>query len=196
MTIADITIPGNPFHYSSLTHFARTVLGRMPPAHVDDLCNALAGMTHTERVEMMRYMVARASHAMIPPKVLNPIEAWWLRKLETGILLDGRPEEGWIRMLPIADLTKDYIVGVNRFNLTDKGNATAMGVFLKKVMPKIGKTSCLPDDPELAGLTGRQRSKFRARHYEMPTLDYARKFWEDQYGKRKWRVASDPKDRL
>ncbi len=80
MTSTDITIPGDPRHYLSLNHFARTVLGRMPPKHVDDLCNALAGMEFTERKEFVKSMVARAPEPMTPPKTRKPIEAWWERK--------------------------------------------------------------------------------------------------------------------
>ena len=170
--------------YVSLTHFAQVVLARMPPAHVDDLCNALAGMEFTERKEFVNAMVGRAPEPMIPPKAPTPIEVWWLQKLETGKLLSARPEEGWLRMPSVRELTEDYIAEVKRFNVSYRGNATAMGGFLKSIMPNLKTTSRRPEAP-----TQRIGRPKRIRHYEMPTLDNARRFWEDVYGPRKWHQA-------
>lgn len=172
-------------HHLSLPHFAQSVLGRIAPAHREDLYNALAGMTHTERVGMMNYMVERAEAPMVPPTQLTPVEDWWLGKLTTGIMLDARREEGWIREFPIEELTQDYITGINRWGLSPRGNATAMGRYLRKVMPKLKTTSTkTPAPTDRIGRGGP-----RVRHYEMPSLDNARRLWDRAYGKQRWPSA-------
>lgn len=178
----------------NLTLFANKTLNKFAPAYVDDLFNALAGMGFTERNEFVKSMVARAPEPMTPPKTRKPIEAWWERKLETGILLSDRREEGWIRMLTVADLTDDYIAHTGRTGISKRGNATAMGRFLKSFMPKIKTPSpTMHVDINAGEVDGARyrpgtvaQVKSRVRHYDLPDLPNARKFWEEAYGKRRW----------
>lgn len=168
-----------------LTKSANDALDRMPPAHVDDLCNALAGMSHTERVEFVRAMVGRAPEPLKIEMSLKPIEAWWEQKIRTGIMLSARPEEGWLRGMRIAELRDDYIAFTKRTDITDKGNSTAMGRFLKKVLPKLTTSSITmyvdvhasDDDGATYKPNTVNQVKRRVRHYEFPAHDAAKRFW-------------------
>ena len=168
-----------------LTKFANDALARMAPAHVDDLCNALAGMEFTELKEFVRSMVGRAPEPLKIERSLTHIEAWWEQKVRTGVMLSARPEEGWLRELRVADLTDDYIAFTKRTGITDHGAATGMGVFLHKVMPNL-KTSSLQAyvDVQAGDADGESyrpgtvnQVKRRVRHYEFPAHDVAQRHW-------------------
>lgn len=168
-----------------LTKSANDALARMAPAHVDDLFNALAGMGHTERVEFMRSMVGRAQEPMKVEMALTTIEAWWEKKIRTQVTLSARPKEGWMRELLIDDLTADYIAYTKRTGISKRGAATAMGRFLKKVLPKLTTSSRKVYVDVHAGEVGGenyrpgtvQQVKCRVRWYEFPRHDVAQRFW-------------------
>ena len=176
----------------NLTKFANDTLDKFAPAYVDDLCNALAGMEFTERNAFVKAMVARAPDPMTPPKTLTAIEKWWEQKVRTGIMLSARPEEGWLRELRVADLTDDYIAFTKRTGISPRGAATAMGVFLNKVMPNL-KTSSLTAyvDVQAGDADGESyrpgtvnQVKHRVRHYEFPAHDVAKRFWMEYVDQR------------
>ena len=76
-----------------LTKTANAILERIAESHVDDLCNAVAGMSYTERKEFVNSLVARAPAPMKQEMSLAPIETWWGDKIRSGIMLTERPEE-------------------------------------------------------------------------------------------------------
>lgn len=167
----------------TLTDFARGVFEQMPQAWDDDLCNAVAGMGYTELKAFVDWMVARAPAPMPSPKALTPIEVWWLKKLETGVMLKARPGDGWVRKLTTSELTDDYIaapgyVGVSPSRL---GSSMSMGRFLKKVIPTLRKIQVHQPGPP-----GRIGGGNKALEYHMPTLAVAREFWVEMYGAHVW----------
>ncbi len=116
---------------------------------------------------------------------LSVVEEWWYQKLLNGsVLING---DGWQTDLPVEHLVKDYIEEVKRFNISKRGNATAMGRFLKKVCPVI-KTSSRKTEYEVQDEGGHLTRWVhrRARWYQLPTLVKARAIWEEQYGKTDW----------
>ena len=166
----------------SLTASANQFLDWMAPKDLDGLCNALAGMKPAERTRFVQAMCDRATSPMKNERGLSDIEKWWNEKVRTGIMLEGRPGEGWLRELPIAELTEDYIAYTKRTGFSDRGNSTAMGRFLFAVMPKL-KTSSITVRIDVEGKDGIVRKvKTRPRHYEFPTHDVAQQLWWEYIG--------------
>lgn len=95
-------------------------------------------------------------------------EMWWRDKLVSGELLPG---EGWASEFPVDWMTDDYIAKTNRYNVTRRGNATAMGRLLKKLCP---------------GIRALPRGKERQRCYSMPSLERCRAHWDLKFGKTNW----------
>ena len=116
---------------------------------------------------------------------LSVVEEWWYQKLLSGCTLIRGDE--WQTDLPVEHLVNDYVNEVKRFNISKRGNATAMGRFLKKVCPCI-VTSSRKTSYEVADEEGHwtRHVHRRARWYHLPTLDKARSMWEEQYGKTDW----------
>ena len=166
----------------SLTTHANQFLDWMAPKDLDGLCNALAGMKPAERTRFVKAMCNRATSPMEMERGLSNIEEWWNEKIRTGVMLSSRPEEGWLREFRIAELTRDYIEFTQRTGISDRGNATAMGRFLCKVMPKLKKSS-ITEYIDVEGKDGKVRKvKTRPRHYEFPSHDVAQQLWWDYIG--------------
>ncbi len=124
---------------------------------------------------------------------LSTVEEWWYQKLLSGCTLSRGDE--WQTDLPVEHLVNDYVAEVKRFNITKRGNATAMGRFLSKVCPAI-KTSSRKTDFEVQdedGLWTRHVHR-RARWYHLPTLEQAREMWEEKYGKTDWDSVIEDKN--
>ena len=169
-----------------LTKSANDALDRMPESHVDDLCNAIASMGFTERREFINSLAARAPKPLKVDVPLTRIEAWWEKKIRSGVMLPaGHRDEGWLREVPVAQLTKDYVAGTERHGITERGAATSMGRFLTKVMPKL-KTVTLRAYVDVnagegdgaryrPGTVGQVKGKVR--YYQFPAREVARQFW-------------------
>ena len=114
---------------------------------------------------------------------LSVVEEWWYQKLLNGSTLSNGDE--WQTDLPVDHLVNDYVSEVKRFNITKRGNATAMGRFLKKVCPCI-TTSSRKTSFEIQEEHWTRHVHRRTRWYNLPPLDKARSMWEDQYGKTDW----------
>lgn len=114
---------------------------------------------------------------------LSTVEEWWYQKLMSGTTL--RNGDGWKTELPIQYLVDDYISEVKRFNVSNRGSATAMGRFLNRVCPGI-KTSSRVADVELEEGHWSRSVTRRTRYYSLPTLEKARAFWENSYGTTEW----------
>ena len=114
---------------------------------------------------------------------LSVVEEWWYQKLLNGCTLSNGDE--WQTDLPVDNLVDDYVREVKRFNITKRGNATAMGRFLKKVCPCI-TTSSRKTSFEVQEEHWTRHVHRRTRWYNLPPLDKARSMWEDQYGKTDW----------
>ena len=124
---------------------------------------------------------------------LSVVEEWWYQKLLNGCTLSNGDE--WQTDLPVEHLVNDYVKEVKRFNITKRGNATAMGRFLKKVCPKITTSSrkqsfeIMDEDAHWTRHVHR-----RTRWYHLPPLDKARAMWEEQYGKTDWDSVTEDEE--
>lgn len=167
--------------HDTLTAVARSVFEDMSQKMDDDLCNAIAGMGYTERKEFVNWVVARAPEPMVSPKALTKIQAWWLKKLKTGVMLDARPDEGWVHMPTISELVDDYIKATHFVGVSRRGNETTMGRFLKNVMQTLRKVQIRQPAP-----TNRIGRATTTRHYDMPKLSVARAFWDEKHGAHVW----------
>jgi len=101
---------------------------------------------------------------------MNSASEWWLGKLKSGHVLPGA---GWPDMLPIDDLTDDYIEAV-KSKKSVRGNATAMGRFLETVGAVEKKR------PSVKNREGRRR------HYVFNDLGKCRVAFEWEYGLQDW----------
>lgn len=156
----------------SLTTSANQFLDWMDPKVLEGLCNALAGMKPAERTRFVTAMCDRATSPMQTVRCLSVIEEWWNEKIRTGVMLSSLPEEGWLRFFPVEELVKDYIAFTQHTGMSLRGNATAMGRFLNKVMPKLNKSSINRDG----------KGKTRIRYYEFQSHDVAQKIWWNYIG--------------
>jgi hypothetical protein len=114
---------------------------------------------------------------------LSVVEEWWYQKLLNGCTITNGDE--WQTDLPVEHLVNDYVAEVKRFNITKRGNATAMGRFLSKVCPCI-TTSSRKTSYEIQEEHYSRWVHRRARWYHLPPLEKARSLWEEQYGKTDW----------
>jgi len=63
---------------------------------------------------------------------LSPEQDWWFSKLAEGEIMPG---SGWPEMVAVEELIQDYVNHTNRFRMNWKGNATSLGMFIKKCFP-------------------------------------------------------------
>lgn len=115
---------------------------------------------------------------------LSSVEEWWYQKLLNGTtLLRG---DGWSTRIPVDHLVTDYTNEMKRFNISKRGNATAMGRFLNQACPDI-RTSSRKHEFEVQEDNGWVRhDSRRTRWYILPSLEQARASWEERYGKTDW----------
>ncbi len=116
---------------------------------------------------------------------LSVVEEWWYQKLLTGCSLRNGDE--WQTDFPVEQLVNDYVAEMKRFNISKRGNATALGRFLRKVCPGIIPSSRKTtfEIPDEDGHWSREVHR-RARWYTIPVLSKARAQWEEQYGQTDW----------
>ena len=115
---------------------------------------------------------------------LSSVEEWWYQKLLSGTTLTRG--DGWVAKLPVEHLVTDYTSEMKRFNISKRGNATAMGRFLNQVCPEI-RVSSRKHEFEIQEDNGWTRHETRrTRWYILPPLDKSRESWEKNYGKTDW----------
>ena len=162
---------------------------------IKDLLQQVNRLSVAEREEFMR--LAAALPPMADGLDLEVHEEWWLRKLDAGSLYG---DDGWTTTpIMIEPLTDDFTAYTRRYHITKRGNATAMGRYLKKVCPLIKKSSRKAPVEIRAGDPGGEgfrpgssvKKKKRIRHYQFPTLDVCRLDWERRYGARDWADSGD-----
>ena len=157
---------------------------------IKDLLQQVNRLGVADREEFMRL-------AATPPPIVDGVdllvlEQWWLRKLDAGSLYD---DGGWpTERVTVERLTNDWTAYNDRHHISKRGNATAMGRFLKKVCPLIKVSSRKAAAEIRAGESGGEgfrpgssvtREK-RIRSYEFPPLDECRAAWARRYGARDW----------
>lgn len=111
---------------------------------------------------------------------MSPEEQWWFEKLVDGTLT-GR---GWAGEVAKADLQRDYINYAERQKIMRRASPTALGKFLKRVLP-----AAYPQTfQKLADVTEQDRwgredvRRAKVWFYGFPSLDAARAHWDDRFG--------------
>lgn len=111
---------------------------------------------------------------------MSPEEQWWFEKLMDGRLID----DGWEIELPKGKLHQDYLNYAERQKIMRRASPTALGKFLKRVMPghyprPFQKMTELSEQDSW----GQERfRKAKVWFYEVPSLAASRKHWDDRFG--------------
>ncbi len=110
----------------------------------------------------------------------NGEQDWWYNKLLNGDILPG---VGWPDDVVVSELTIDYVNHTRSFNVTFRGSATRLGMFIHK---------CMPDGHVLRGKRagthdveiepGRRRKVERPNVYLLPSLDECRASFDKTFG--------------
>lgn len=118
---------------------------------------------------------------------MNVEEEWWFQKLEEGRTLRHGGKNDWIKQVRKDALVDDYIDYTRRFNVSRRGNQTALGRFLGRVCPKLISLQQVTEWEEPTRDGGWTRTvKGRAYFWELPTLEEARNHWVALYGAMDW----------
>jgi hypothetical protein len=115
---------------------------------------------------------------------LDTEEEWWYQKLLEGRTL--RNGDSWETEVRKDALVDDFIHYTQRFNVTRRGSATALGKFLSRVCPGLNQTQRMAIWEEVVGDGYSRRVEKRTYFWELPTLEKARERWELLYGPEKW----------
>ena len=111
-------------------------------------------------------------------------EEWWFRKLQNGRLLDQDAQ--WNRDAPCDAVTHDFTMYAEKWKFSRRGNETALGRFLSRVCPHIGKNQrrITVEEQDERGMV--HRVARRAYFYDFGSLDACRESWSKIYGHIDW----------
>ena len=117
-------------------------------------------------------------------------EEWWFRKLQNGRLLDSDSE--WTGSVPCDSIVSDFTAYAEKWRFNRRGNETALGRFLSRVCPHVGRqqrrvTVDVFNEDEMR----QERKKRRVYFYDFGSLEACREAWEKTYGKVKWEEVQD-----
>ena len=115
----------------------------------------------------------------------SPEEDWWYNKLLEGRLMTNG--DNWPEEVAKEEVLEDFIEYTERFRISRRGNATALGKFLSRVCPGIvsrQKKGAFNRYNHKSGYT--EIVERRGYFYTMPTLKASRSVWNDLYGKVDW----------
>jgi hypothetical protein len=105
---------------------------------------------------------------------------WWYQKLLAGEILPGK---GWPEYVYTMELTEDFASHTRRYNMSSRGNATRLGLFLRSAMPKGHEfRGRLHGIQEVRTAPGQTEKIDRPYVYLLPGLDVCRKIWDDKFG--------------
>lgn len=125
---------------------------------------------------------------------LNVLEEWWFQKLDEGCTL--REGEEWLTEVPTHQLVDDYVEHARRFNVSRRGNQTALGKFLQRVCPQLS-THRRRVEVETLSAEGWSTKKMRyVRFYQLPELEEARARWVKLYGEEEWETVEKAQTEL
>lgn len=113
---------------------------------------------------------------------LDATEEWWYSRLVQGHLLPHH--EAWEMEVQKEKVLDDYVEYAKRFNITRRGNSTALGKFLKKLCPN-GWPQTYRKEAEIRIETGdgwATKKSIRPYFYKFPTLVECRAKWDEVYG--------------
>lgn len=111
-------------------------------------------------------------------------EEWWYRKLQDGKIFES--DVGWERYGQTEYVTTDYIKYMDAWKQTRRGNETALGRFLSRIVPHITKITRRVN-VSVMDYDGREKSESkRANFYDFGSLDQCRQAWEEKHGRTVW----------
>jgi hypothetical protein len=115
---------------------------------------------------------------------MSAAEEWWYQRLLEG--RNTRRSDQWDEHILKDELVDDYVEHTKRFNISFRGNCTALGKFLIKVHPKVRsyQKRTTWDEPTQEGWSRKMEG---VRYFwQFPTLQEARDQWDVLYGKEEW----------
>jgi hypothetical protein len=115
---------------------------------------------------------------------LTAEEDWWLNKLEEGVLLPD--QDGWPAEVIKDHLTDDYIEHTKRWNVSRRGNQTALGKFMHRMCPKLEPIQKLAKVEVPTGDGYVVKVEKRLWHWLLPDLETCRARWVELHGARDW----------
>lgn len=109
---------------------------------------------------------------------MPPEAEWWYEKLQNGELFLG---EGWPSHVVCSHLAYDFVQYLKTFNIFLRSGGLKLGHFMKRAIPdctkvQIGKRTTVITE------NGDQRTVDRPRAYELPSLEEARKHFDEHFG--------------
>lgn len=111
---------------------------------------------------------------------MSPEEQWWFEKLMDGRLVD----DGWQIEITKERLQRDYLNYAERQKIMRRASPTALGKFLKRALPghlpRAFQKMAEQSEQDQWGQERFRRAKLW--FYELPTLEAARKHWDDRFG--------------
>ena len=123
---------------------------------------------------------------------LSTEEEWWHNKLLEGQLLEDHLT--WELEVSKKDLTDDYVEYTRRFNVSRRGNETALGYFLRRMVPHVGSVQRIVNERVEVDHGVTATRKRRRYFWVMPDLDVVREHWDSVYGKQEWPVPVTAED--
>lgn len=111
-------------------------------------------------------------------------EEWWYRKLQDGRIFNT--DEKWDRFAQTEKVTLDYTAYMDTWKQTRRGNETALGRFLSRMVPHIQKVTrrVSVEEPDYDGRM--KKVPKRVNFYDFGTLDQCRQAWIEKHGAVKW----------
>lgn len=113
---------------------------------------------------------------------MSPEEQWWFEKLMEGRLLNDA--EGWPGEVIKADVQRDYLLYAERQKIMRRASPTALGKFLKRVLPGIMPRAFqkMAEVSKVDSYGHEKVARTKAWFYEFPSLEEARAHWDDRFG--------------
>lgn len=122
------------------------------------------------------------TEALQEQKVLSmtPEEQWWFEKLMDGTLAG----DSWGAEVPKADLQRDYTNYCERQRIMRRVSPTALGKFLKRVLPTIYPQTFqrMAEVSRMDKFGHESYTKAKTWFYGMPSLKEAREWWDERFG--------------
>lgn len=118
---------------------------------------------------------------------LLPVQDWWLNKLRDGVLFPNDSE--WPADVRKEQLVGDYQDHTRRWQVSSRGNLTALGKFLQKMCPRLSIIQRLARWKEHTEDGYTRDREGRAYFWVLPSLDVCRARWDEVHGRQAWPTA-------
>ena len=111
-------------------------------------------------------------------------EEWWFRKLQDGRIFNHDAE--WERFAQTEHVITDFVKYMEIWKMNRRGNETALGRFLSRMVPHLEKVRRRISVDVDNGYGQPRRESRRGMFYDFGTLDQCREAWEKNHGKVQW----------